>query len=340
MWRKPILQAFRQGGSGFNIFLGPIGLALVSVKVCDKAGRESDTATIVCADPGRRLPRPQKGEIFTVLIGWADQGPVLMGLFRVEKVSHNGDPNEGEFLTIELRSADFVDKLKAFGRKHWDENATAGQIFQDLAQEAGLGASIAPEIASKKVGYRLRWDQSVIDFATELAEELGGAVKPAGGKLVVMQKGAGQSGGGLALPPILIRKTAGYRWDISIDPRPVYGNVCAPWLDKKTGRRKLAKHSTGRQGPYYILPHAYRDEEDAKRAAEGEGYNLGNNNGSGTFESPGLPHARAGARVIASGYGDGIDGPWMAETVEHTVDKKSGFKTTVSVGSGREAKGD
>jgi len=339
MWRRPILQAFRGGGSGANIFLGPLGQRLISVSVTDKAGRESDTSKIILADPGRRLPRPAKGEIYTIFIGWADEGPVLQGPFAVQTCSHRGSPEDGERLTIDLRAADFVDKLKAFGRKHYDEDTTAGKLFGDLAKEAGLGVSIAPDLAGIKLGYRLRWDQSVIDFATEVAEEIGAVVKPAGGKLVVMKKGAGQSGGGLDLAPILIRKTKGYSWDISIEPRPVYGNVAAAWLDKKKGLRKLVKHPTGRQGPYHILPHAYRDEDDAKRAAEAAAYDLGNNEGSGTFESPGLPTARGGARAIATGYGDGIDGRWIAETVEHTVDKGGGFKTTVTVGSGKEAKG-
>lgn len=338
MWRRPILQAFREGGSGANVFAGDLGRHLVSVTVTDNAGKESDACRIVLADPGRLLPLPRKKEIFTVFMGWADEGPVLQGPFAVQKMRHRGDASSGEFLTIELRAADFVDKLKAFGRKHYEEDATAGSVFSDLAKEAGLGVSIASELAGIKLGYRLRWDQSVIDFATEIAEEIGAVVKPAGGKLVVMKKGAGKSGGGLDLPPIVVRKTAGYSWDIEIEPRPVYGKVTATWLDKKTGRRKLLKQPTGRTGPHHVLPHPYRDEGDARRAAEAEAFEAGNNEGSGSFEGPGLPHARAEAPVIAIGYGEGIDGRWKAESVEKSIDKKSGFKTTVTVKAGKEAK--
>ncbi|MFG1206986.1 phage late control D family protein [Xanthobacter flavus] len=337
MWRRPVLRAVRQGGT-LDIFAGPIGQRLVSVKVTDQKGRESDSATIVCADPGRRLPRPKKGEKYSIFMGWADEGLVLQGVFQVEKSSHRGDPGGGELLTIELRAADFIDKLKAKGRKHWDEDTTAGKLFQDIARQAGLSAVISPELANVKIGYRVQWDQSRIDFATEVAGEIGAIVKPAGGKLVVMKSGQGQSGSGKALSPIIMRKRSGFGWEIEIDPRPEYGHVAAAWHDPKKGRRKLVKHATGREGPFHVLPHPFRSEEDAKRAAESEAYDLGNNSGSGHFESPGLPFARAEAPVIASGYGDGIDGRWVAETVEHECSKSRGFVTTVTVGSGKDKK--
>ncbi len=336
-WRRPILRAVRQGGT-LDIFSGPVGQRLISVKVTDNKGRESDSATIVCADPGRQLARPRKGEKYSIYMGWADQGPVLMGIYQVETTSHRGGSREVEALTIELRAADFVDKLKGHARKHYDEDATAGDIFGDLAREAGLGLSISPELARIKVGYRMRWDQSVIDFGSELGAEIGAIVKPAGGSLVVMASGSGAAGSGQALPPIMISKRAGYGWEIEIDPRPVYGHVAAAWHDKAAGRRRMAKRATGRDGPYHVMQQIYRSEADAERAVDAEAYALGNNSGSGHFEMPGAPTARAEAHVIATGFGDGIDGRWVAESVEHECTKGRGFVTTVTVGSGEEAK--
>lgn len=341
MWRKPICQVVRQGGSGADILAGPLGVAFIGVEVVDAEGQESDSCSIVLADPRRRQPLPRKGDLYKVALGWEDEGALLAGLYAVQGCSHSGMAGMGERLSIQLRAADFTDKLKGKARRAY-EGPTVGAVFEALAGEAGLGAAIDPELAAAPLpgGYRLRWDQSAIDFATELVEEHGGVVKPAGGKLVVMRRGAGSTGSGAALEEIRIKRRGRYGWDIDLtEPRPVHGKVAASWLDPATGRRRLVSVATGQDGPYQVLQHPYADEAAARAAAEAEAYALGTRSGGGTFESPGLPRARAGAPVIAEGFGEGIDGRWIAEEVRHTVDKARGFVTTVTVGAGKEVKG-
>jgi phage protein D len=336
MWGRPLLSVSKGGGA--NIFGGSLGGYLVSVVVHDAPGQTSDRATITLANPGGRLPTPRKGDIYSISMGWAHTGLVLLGLYSVQRVSKSGGGRQVEQMVIHLRAADFVAKLQAAGREAFDETTTAGQLFQRVAGQAGLGVAIDPELAQVKIGYRLRWDQSLIDFATEIGEELGASVKPAGGKLCVMKRGTGRSGGGQAMPVIQVRRTSGYTWEVEIEPRPVYGHVAAAWQDPKTGKRKLVKRPTGRNGPYRVLPHPYRDQADAERAADAEAYDLGHNSGSGHFEQPGMPTARAEAKVVAAGYGEGVDGLWQCESVEHRWDPK-GYVTIINVGSGKHAKG-
>lgn len=343
MWARSYCHVVRQGGSGADILAGPLGNVLVSVTITDTIDQQSDGCEIVFADPGRRIPLPRKGELFTVAMGWLGAGPLGLagaagGLFAVQRLSHRGAAGRGEQLLVELRAADFVEKLKGKRRQAWEAGTTAGQIFSDLAGEAGLGTSIDPDIAARPVGYRLRWDQSAIDAATELAEELGATVKPAGGKLVVMKRGAGAAGSGQPLQDVLVTRRGGFGWEIEIEPRPLYGKVTASWLDPATGRRKLVSVETGLDGPVHALQHPFQDEATALQAAESEAYGLGAASGTGFFERPGAPRARAGANVIASGFGEGIDGRWMAETVTHTRDKRRGFVTSIDVSAGKEAK--
>ena len=186
-----------------------------------------------------------------------------------------------------------------------------------------------------KLDYRPRWDQSAIDFLNEVADDLGGTVKPTGGKVVALKRGAGKTDTGRDLSPILIRRRRGFSYDIDIEPR----SERASWQDGQTGRRKLAKVKTGRDGPIVMLPHPYRSEIEARQAAQANAHERRHTSSSGTFESPSLPHARAEAPVIASGFGGFIDGRWKAETVEKIITVSGGFLTMMTVGAGEEAKG-
>ncbi len=336
MWRRPLLEV--RNGRGFNVLPALAGLWL-EVSVTDKAGKESDSARIKCVGPPSLVPLPKRGDTYTVLMGWADEGLVEQGKYTFQKATLSGDPEQGETMDLTFRAADFVDKLKASGRKHYDAT-TYGNLMKKLAGEAGLGSQVDPDLAKIKLAYRLRWDQSLIDFATEVSEEVGATVKPAGGKLVAMKRGGGKNGAGTAFAPILIRRRRAFGYEIEVEPRPEVGSVAAAWYDEKTGKRKLTKASAKRQGPIRILPHPYRNEADAKAAAEAEIYASDNRSGSGYFESPGLPHARAEAPVVSSGFGSLIDGQWKAESVDKTVRSDGGFLTTVHVTAGDDKKGE
>ena len=336
MWRRPLLEVRNAGG--INVLPGLAGLWL-EVSVTDKAGQESDSASIRGVGPPSLVALPKRGDVYEILMGWDDEGLVLQGRYSFQKARLIGDPDQGETVTLEFRAADFVDKLKASGRKHYDET-TYGDLMKKVAKEAGIDAEVDPALAKIKLGYRLRWDQSPIDFATEISEEVGATVKPAGGKLVAMKRGGGTTGGGQTLAPILIQRRRGFGYEIDIEPRPEVGSVAGAWLDEKTGERKLNRKKANRSGPLAILPHPYRSEEAAGAAAEAAIYEHSNASGSGHFESPGLPHARAEAPVIASGYGAPIDGRWKAEGVDKIVTSAGGFLTTVHVTAGDDKKGE
>lgn len=335
MWRRPLLQVVNGGGRNLMSQIKGIWL---EVKVTDNAGQESDKATILCLGPPGRFGIPKRDEEFEILMGWADEGLISQGRFKFQKANARGGPEEGERISLDFKAADFVDNLKKSGRKHYDENTTFGDLVKKEANAAGLDAVVDPALASMKLGYRLRWDQSPIDFLNEVAEDVGGTIKPAGGKLVAMKRGGGTTGGGQNLEPILIRKRGRYAYDVDIEPRPEAGSVAAAWHDEKTGRR-LTKVPTGRDGPIVTLPHPYRSEIEAREAAKSQAYERGNNSGSGYFESPGLPRARAEAPVIASGFGGFIDGRWKAESVEKVITVQGGFVSTVNITAGDEKKG-
>ena len=334
MYRYPVLQIINSAGK--NIVPGLAGI-WSSCSTTDKEGRESDSATIKCLGPPSLFGLPRKGEKFSIYMGWKDEvRPTLQGIFTVQKLNPYGDPEQGEYIDITLKAADF-DKLKASGREHYDDT-TFGDLMGKIAGKAGLSAVVDPALAAIKIPYAVRWDQSLIDFITQKGSEVGAVVKAAGDKLIAQKKGGASSASGKDLAPILIRRNPNYGYSIETDPRPDTGTVAASWIDPKTGKRKEAKEKTGRDGPVFTLPHPFPSEDEAKKAAKAEAYERGDDAASGWFEAPGQSDAFAGAKVNVSGFGWPVDGVWKAETVTKTVTCDQGFDMRVEVKAGSDDK--
>lgn len=339
MWRRPVLIVTNTR-TGKDVMPALSGL-WKEVSVTLNEGEESDELEIVCIGPPLRAGLPAKGDVYNVRMGWADEGPVDQGSYKVTKVTARGSPSSGETVTITARAADLDDKAKAAGRSHHDEE-TAEARLKKAAEKMGLdGLSIDPGLGAKTLPYALRWEQSWIDFAVEQADQIGGVAKIASNKLVVTAKNGGKSAGGKELEPIRIRWRAGMDYDLEVDGRGTYGHCSASWIDEKSGKRALVKEATGRDGPIFVIAHPLKTESAAKEAVKAWIAKAKAVTGSGTFEQPGLPRARAGAKVEVSGFGPGIDGSWRAKSLRKTVSAGSsgGFKTTVTVDAGDEEKG-
>jgi uncharacterized protein len=335
MWGAPILQVINES-SGVDILPKLAGI-WKSVRVTDNEGTESDGAEITCIfDAKVRLPK--KGEKYRILMGWERSGPVLQGIYSVQTYNRRGDPDTGHELIIKLRAGDFIDKLKGKGREHFDEGTTFGDVMDRMAKRAGLQAETDPELRSIKLPYKLWWDQSIIDFVTETAEEIGGSVKPAGGKLIARKRDGENSASGKPLSDILLIFDRVYAYEAEIEPRTEYKTVAASWHDEKSGRRKVVKEETGREGPVFTIKKQHTTEDEARKAAKSTAYDMGAESWKGTFEHPGIPDAFAGAKVICQGFGPPIDGKVKAESVTKEVTADGGFKTTIVTSAGKEKK--
>ena len=340
MIRRPVLQVI--GPSGGDL-VPRWGDALLGVTVTDAAGHESDECVIKMAwtAPWTRLP--PKGARYVVSAGWQGAGLSLLGIYTVQRRRRVGDPEDGETLEIVCRAADMIDKMKASGSKHYDaENGhgTVGSIFQTLGKDAGVPVVVDPAIAAIALPYRMRWNQSAIDFATELADDFGAVVKPQAGKLVVTARGGGQSGSGKELPPILITFDAQYGYEMDDEPRDDYAKVATPWFDAEAGRSLSELFETASPSSIGGLVHPAPSQDEAKRQATAAADAYARSSATGSFEIAGDPLALAGAPVICSGFGEGIDEvDWRAAKVEHEISPADGWITTVETETKDKAKG-
>ncbi len=336
MYRQPVVQLI---GPSQKDVIPKLGASFLSISWEDGAGKKTDNATLTIIGPPSQSTLPARDTQYTLLAGWSDVGPILQGVYKVQSLAPRGNPEEGDLIEVTLKAADFVENLKQHGHKHYDAGQTFGQIVQAEAKAAGLSASVDPSLASIAMDYQLKWSRSSIDFLHELCELVGGSLKLGGGKILVMKRGAGTSAGGQALPPILLVKTAGYGYSCTLEPRTQHGQIAGAYIDQN-GQRQLAQTPTGLSGPAYVLPHPYKSETEAKNATKSEGYERGNNTFSGSFDSPGLPTARAEAPVTLSGYGWPIDGSgFKAEHVRSQIGSDGTYSTTVEVKSGGQDKG-
>ncbi|WP_205756236.1 hypothetical protein [Labrenzia sp. 011] len=310
------------------------GSDLLSVSITDQAGYESDEAVLTFKAPP--FSPPPKGTRYSIKAGFLPGPAADFGSFTVSRTAFGGSAEDGETMEVHCRAADFIDKMKASGSKHYDpENGfgTAGKIFESLAAEAGVSALVSPAIASIEIPYRLRLNQSLLDFATELADEIGAVVKPQAGKLVVLERGKAQSGSGKDLQPILIDRRRVYGWDVDIEERPAHEKTETSWYDPQKGRVGRENQSFGEKGGPFSALHLTPSQAEAKKTAATMATALTRWSGTGSFEMRGNPAAVAGAPVTLTGFGAAIGAvQWVAGSVSHTIDPEGGgWVTTVEV---------
>ena len=327
---RPVVQIIGPGGGDL---VGRLGERLSRVTIVDQAGMESDELVFEVRVEPPFPAGPAKDTRFSASIGWEPAGLRMAGVYSVQNHTISGDPEQGYFMTVNCRAVDFIDAAKKVDSEHFEE-MTVGAIFAKLAGAAGMTAVVAPEIASIEVPYRLRWNQSVVDFATELAEDFGGTMKLAGGKMLVPVRGSGKAAGGMSLPPIIVPFRQNYGFDISIEGRGLFHDIGGGWFDILQGIDQLfAGIGLGTVSRFLPL-HPFPTQAEAEKGGTATARELARKTLSGSFDMRGDPLACAEAKVIPQGFGgeiDGLDLVCACATHEVTFDDSGGWITTVEV---------
>lgn len=333
MYRTPYLAVTGAGGEDM---LKTWGSRLIGVKLIDKDGTESDEAHFIFTRKKPYMPIPGTGAPFTVRVGWSERNAAITGYYTFQRVHIMGHPKQGQQLQFICRAGDFIEHLKAVDSEHFDEKTghkTLGDLFESLFKSTGKPVVVDPEIAKRPIpgGYALRWNQSAIDFASELALDNGAIVKAMGDKMIVMRPGAGESATGAALPGVTIRfEDTNYEFDVELEPRFEYSKVSSSYLDTDKGTLEREDKDGGGKGARDALPHPSQSKDAAKALAEATAAEWGRFTGQGLFMVPGDPSAVALAKVTCIGFGTPIDETkWLAKSVTHDVVPNVGWTTTI-----------
>src|SRR5690554_3922674 len=89
---------------------------LLSLRITDEAGIQSDTVEILLDDRDGRIEWPAHGVELEVFLGDGRSGLSRMGLYVVDEVEHSGPPSS---LTIRGKAADMRAAIKAPRTRSW-----------------------------------------------------------------------------------------------------------------------------------------------------------------------------------------------------------------------------
>lgn len=331
-YRRPYLQVI---GPGNEDMLGTWGSKLIGVKLVDRDGDESDEAIFIFTRKRPYMQIPGEGTPYIVRVGWSRTDVSITGHYTFQRVHISGHPKRGQQLQLICRAGDFIEHLKKVDSEHFDEKTghkTLGDVFTSLFKSTGKQVAVAPEIAQRPIpgGYTLRWNQSAIDFASDLARDNGAIVKPMGDKLIVMRPGSGESATGRSLTGITIRFDDEYDFDVELEPRFQYQKVSTSYLDTDKGTLEREDKDTGKKASRDALPHPAPTQDGAKALSAAAAGEWGKFSGQGLFTIPGNPAAVATAPVTCEGFGTPIDETkWLAKTVTHDIVPHVGWTTTI-----------
>jgi phage protein D len=181
--------AFRVVADGTDI-TDKIKDRLLSLRITDQAGQQSDSLEIAVDDREKRMPAPRHGAWLRVWLGYsaAGQAPSYMGAFAVDEVDFSCGPRS---MVIKATAAQTAPELTKESRTQSWSNKTLGQVVQEIAKRNGLQPVINKPLSDIQIKHEDQTNETDQAFLTRLAEKYKAVIKPADGKLVVVERGKG-----------------------------------------------------------------------------------------------------------------------------------------------------
>lgn len=309
--REPFVSVSWNGRDLVPVW-GPL---LISVTVTDERGVESDKVTIELDAPGDSVEAPEPGEVIQVIGGYLGEGGMVQGEYEVDTIDLEGWP---EKITINGTSASAkkANKEKKNEAHRKKDTPDIRKLVEKIAGRNGWTARVADEVGAIPVEYEGQSTESDLGFLNRVLGRYGALVAVKQNRLVVTKKGAGKSASGadlsaLAIAPGLnLKKYSG-----SIKKRPEHKKTEASVFDRKKVKRVDVKAGEGEIT--YRFREPFKNEAEAKKAAESKLSDLARGTASWTFTIEGEPAAAAEEPVEVSGVKTKVNGRWNPTKVEH-----------------------
>ena len=319
---------FRIAANGGDI-TAVIADRLVSLRLTDEAGIDSDVLEIVLADHLAPIALPPTGAELELFLGY-DLAYTRMGLFVVDELELSGWPAT---MTIRARGAVLskskggkVD-LQTQKTRSWEAGTTLGDLTKKIAGEHGLRAAVAESLASIALPHTDQTRESDLHLLQRLAKRYDGVVKPAGSTLALTKRGEGKTASGQDLPPLTVTATECTAYRATVAKRDAPGTVKAFWQDTGAARREEAKFGDG--DPVRELRQIYPSQSAAEEAARSEYNRRARGEKRLSLTLPGNPAVLAEAPLTTVGFREGVDGSWTITRVEHSLDPAGGYAMTI-----------
>lgn len=329
-FRKPLYRVEINGADVTSRF-SPLA---TEIDITKNSKRAAHTAEITLADPDGSTLLPEDGAKVRISLGIEGEGLVLVFEGTVNDVNWSIARGGGRTLKISATSADQKSKVKQPALRHKDKGT-----FKDTATEwgkkAGLNVQVIGDLASVERDYWLQQHESFQTWGQRMAEEFGASFQIMGDRAIFSPRNESVSASGQALTPVYAAWGKNLL-SASISPvigRPQYQSVVTRYYDRQEAKWKEEKVDVRganatvnltEQMPAAGKSHAGSKSKSGSKKSERE-------KGSGSITIVGDPTAEPEAQLFASGLRDGIDGEYIIDAVNHTVSKKSGFETKLTI---------
>jgi phage protein D len=300
---------------------------LVSLRITDQAGQQSDSLELTIDDRDKRMEVPRYGAWLRVWLGYSNgaRKPTYMGAYAVDDVDLSMGPRS---MVIRATAAQTAPELVKESRtQSWDRK-TLGQIVQEIGKRNGLQVVVKGDLAGLQIQHEDQTNETDQGFLTRLAERYGAVIKPADGKLVVVPRGQPNTAGGAT-----IRLEEVSNWRATLKGRGAYGGVKARWIDRTTNTEKVvtAGESSG-QLPVFEERQLHKTQAEAEKAAAARLQSFRSGEVRVSLQMQGRPDVNAEGSITLRGFRPEVDGTWQAKSITHDL-AGGGYSTSVECGT-------
>lgn len=302
---------------------------LIDISVTDKAGEASDSCDLSIDDTDGKVRMPSKRMPIVVTLEGAR---VFRGF--VEKVESSGSRSGGRLLKVKAKGFDTGGKAKEPQAFHLDDTDLAGYL-QKLADGAGLGITVDPDLGALQQDYWAADGESFIAIGERLARKFGGTFKIRGDQAIFAKRGSGQSPGGLPLG--ITDAVFGQNlisWSITPkDPRRKFAAGRARWFDRPSASFKETDLDFGNQDldALNLVRSLSADEGEAGAVLDARKRDGDREGGSGSVQLDLAVGAVVEGQCRIVGARPGIDGAYLIETVKHSANRNGGATTSLDL---------
>ena len=295
---------------------------------------EGADITALINDRDSAVSLPSRGASIEVFLGYSDTALTRLGRYTVDEVELSGPPDT---LVIRGKASDMRGSGKTTRSGSW-ENVSLTSIVNDVAARNGW-QPVCP--VATVVPRADQLNESDFNFITRLARQYDCTAKVADGKLLILQRQAGQSASGKVLGAITLTRSDVSRWQFRLADRSTHKAVSTQHQDKKTGKLAIITLDNDQVPdglpPLHTDRHIYPNKSAAEQAAKARLSAFNRSTAAVRLEMPGRTDLFAERSINAQGFKSGLDGEYLVDSVEQ-VFTQSGWTTTVECNGGKQGK--
>ena len=305
---------------------GPFFERLVSLTITDREGIQTDTLEMTFNDAPPHFQSPRRGAVVSATILNGASG-AFVGSYIVDRVEFACLPYT---ITVRGHSADLRSAMKASKTKHWDD-ASVKDIVEEKAGDYGLEAKVSDAVSGHVYEWIAQQDESDLNFLGRLARRHGALFTIKNGTLLWLERGAGKTADGTAIPPSIILAPAVIEGSCRVSETDVdrFKTVKAYWQDRKSAKRQeITVDADPEASGEHVLRDPYSSKEEATSAAKAAAREMMRGLIETQCSIVGRPALMAGQPLVYAGVRPLVDGrEFILDRVTHSFTKSGGLRT-------------